>query len=173
MTTRQIVTAGLLAGLLFALQVAMAGLPNIELVTLLLILYTLYTPKLVPLTVSAFILLEGVTYGFGIWWLHYLYVWPLLVFLTHLLRRKGSRVMWACFSGAFGLCFGALCAIPYALTGGLYAGISYWISGIPFDLLHCAGNTALMFGLFKPLSRCMRMLTKFLQTPEPPPGRSL
>lgn len=41
MTTRQIVISGLLAGLLFALQVAMAGLPNIEPVTLLIILYTL------------------------------------------------------------------------------------------------------------------------------------
>ncbi|WP_295752016.1 hypothetical protein [uncultured Oscillibacter sp.] len=41
MPARQIVTARLLAGLLFALQVAMAGLPNIEPVTLLIILYTL------------------------------------------------------------------------------------------------------------------------------------
>ena len=162
MTTRQIVISGLLAGLLFALQVAMAGLPNIEPVTLLLILYTIYLPKLVPLIVCAFILLEGITYGFGIWWLHYLYVWPLLVFLAHLLRQKNSRVMWACFSGAFGLSFGALCAIPYALTGGLYAGFSYWVSGIPFDLLHCCGNAALMCALFMPLGRCLSYIAKFL-----------
>lgn len=113
MSARQIVTAGLLAGLVFALQVAMAGLPNIEPVTLLLILYTLYIPKLVPLIICAFILLEGVTYGFGIWWVHYLYVWPLLAALTYLFRRSASRVVWVCLSGAYGLAFGAMCAIPY------------------------------------------------------------
>lgn len=163
------VTAGLLTGLLFALQVAMAGFPNIEPVTLLLILYTLYVPKLVPFIICAFILLEGFTYGFGIWWLHYLYTWPLLAFLAHRLRRNKSRMMWACFSGAFGLSYGALCAIPYFLAGGFYMGFSYWVSGIPFDLLHCVGNTALMFFLFTPLSRCLSSAGKFLQKSDSPP----
>lgn len=168
MTARQIVTAGLLAGLVFALQVAMAGLPNIEPVTLLLILYTLYVPRLVPLIICAFVLLEGVTYGFGVWWLHYLYTWPLLAVLTHLLRRSGSRILWTCFSGAFGLSYGALCAIPYFLAGGFYAGFSYWVSGIPFDLLHCCGNAALMFFLKEPLSRCLEYTGRFLREAEPP-----
>lgn len=168
MPARQVVTAGLLAGLLFALQVAMAGLPNIEPVTLLLILYTLSFPRLVPFILCAFILLEGVTYGFGVWWLHYLYTWPVLAVLTHWLRRNDSRILWTCFSGAFGLSYGALCAIPYFLVGGFYMGFSYWVSGIPFDLLHCAGNAALMFGLYHPLRRCMRMISKFLKDAGPP-----
>lgn len=163
------VTAGLLTGLLFALQVAMAEFPNIEPVTLLLILYTLYVPKLVPFIICAFVLLEGFTYGFGIWWLHYLYTWPLLAFLTRRLRRNKSRMMWACFSGAFGLSYGALCAIPYFLAGGFYMGFSYWVSGIPFDLLHCVGNAALMFFLFTPLSRCLSSAGKFLQKSNSPP----
>ncbi len=168
MPARQIVTAGLLTGLLFALQVAMAGFPNIEPVTLLLILYTLYVPGLVPFIICAFVLLEGITYGFGVWWLHYLYTWPLLALLTRLLRRNDSKIVWACFSGAFGLSYGALCAIPYFLVGGFYMGFSYWVSGIPFDLLHCCGNAALMFCLFNPLSRCFRYIRKFLRKAEPP-----
>ncbi len=162
MPARHIVTAGLLAGVVYALQVIMAGLPNIEAVSLLLILYTLWVPKLTPLIVCAFILLEGVTYGFGVWWVNYLYTWPLLVFLTRLLRKNDSRIMWACFSGAFGLCYGALCSVPYAVVGGFYAGFSYWVSGIPFDLLHCCGNVALMLSLYKPLSRCLHMIGKSL-----------
>ena len=51
MPARHIVTAGLLAGVVYALQVIMAGLPNIEAVSLLLILYTLWVPKLTPLIV--------------------------------------------------------------------------------------------------------------------------
>ena len=53
--------------------------------------------------------------------------------------------------GVFGLMFGALCAIPYAVAGGLAAGIAYWVSGIPFDLLHCGGNVVLALVLFRPL----------------------
>lgn len=158
MSAHQIVTGGLLAGLVYVLQIAMAGLPNIEPVTLLLILYTLCMPRLSLYIVSLFVLLEGVTHGFGIWWLQYLYVWPLLVLLTHLLRQNTSKVFWAVFSGAFGLFFGALCAIPYAVAGGFYAGFSYWVSGIPFDILHCLGNFILMFFLYVPLKRCLEFL---------------
>lgn len=105
-------------------------------------------------------MLEDVTYGFSIWWVHYLCVWPLLVALTRLLRRDSSRVVWACFFGAYGLAFSAMCSIPYFLTGGFYAGASCWVSGIPFDILRCLGNAALMFFLCKLLSRCLEYIGK-------------
>ena len=70
-----------------------------------------------------------------------------------LLLRKKERPasVWAALAGAFGLSFGFLCAIPYFFIGGPAGGISYWISGIPFDLVHCASNTLLTLVLWKPL----------------------
>lgn len=160
MKVRQIVLCGLLSAILYALQVVMGGLPNIEPVTLLIILYTLYFPTLAPYILAVFITLEGLTYGFGIWWVNYLYIWPLLAFLTWLLRKNNSAVLWSVVAGAYGLCFGALCAIPWAITGGVSAGFAYWVSGIPFDVTHCIGNFVLMLVLYVPLSRLFKRISK-------------
>ena len=65
-------------------------------------------------------------------------------------RRERSPLLWAAAGGAFGLSFGALCALPY-LAGGPWAAFAYWTAGIPFDLLHCAGNFSLTLALERPL----------------------
>jgi energy-coupling factor transport system substrate-specific component len=36
--------------------------------------------------------------------------------------------------------------------------LSYWISGLSFDLVHCAGNFVLTLVLFKPLYTVMEKL---------------
>ena len=40
---------------------------------------------------------------------------------------------------------------------------SYWISGIPFDLMHCAGNFAIALVLFKPLRKLTEKLYAKIQ----------
>lgn len=65
---------GFLTAVVFAAQVVMGFLPNIELVTLLFILYTLVLGKKVFLIIYVFVFLEGFFYGFGLWWINYLYV---------------------------------------------------------------------------------------------------
>ncbi len=160
-STKTIIVGGLLAALLYASQIAMAALPNIEAVSLLVILFTIHFPRTIPLILPVFILLEGLTFGFGIWWVNYLYVWPLLALGAHLMRRNNSLLIWAIYSGVFGLCFGALCAIPWAISGGWAAGVAYWVRGIPFDIAHCAGNIAMMLVLYKPLSRPLRWLANY------------
>ncbi len=157
---RNIIIGGLLAALLYALQVALAALPNIEAVSLLVILYTLFFPTLTPYILAVFILLEGFTFGFGIWWLNYLYLWPLLAVVSHLLRKENRALFWGIVSGAYGLLFGALCAIPYFFVGGWQMGSAYWVSGIPFDITHCIGNFVLMVILYHPLARCFTQLSK-------------
>ena len=62
-------------------------------------------------------------------------------------------VGWALVSGVFGLLFGPLCALTHLVTGGAAFALSWWISGIPFDLAHCAGNFALALILFTPLRK--------------------
>lgn len=149
--TRRIATIGILSAILLLGQVGMSFLPNIEPVTTLIILYTLVYKKYTFPIIYIFVLLEGIIYGFGIWWVSYLYIWSILALLTLALKKMDSAVLWAVFSGAYGLSFGALCAIPYLLSGGIGAAIAYWINGIPFDLLHCGGNFVLALVLYKPL----------------------
>lgn len=33
--------------------------------------------------------------------------------------------------------------------------LSYWVSGIPFDLIHCGGNFVMTLVLYKPLKKGM------------------
>lgn len=151
MKARELISMAFLAAIAFAGQVALASLPNIEIVTLLFMLYTIVCGKRVFAIIYVFVLLEGVLYGFGLWWFSYLYVWSILAVIVHLLRRNRSVVFWAVVSGAFGLCFGALFAIPYLFSGGIAAAFSYWVAGIPFDLIHCVSNIVLVLVLWKPL----------------------
>ena len=154
MRAKELVLVALLSALLLVVQVSLAFLPNIELVSLLIILYTIVFSIRITLWVTGvFILLEGLIYGFTLWWINWLYLWPLLILLAWCMRRSKSALLWASLSGGFGLCFGALCSIPYFFLGGISGGISYWISGIPFDIAHGVGNFLVMLLLYRPLFR--------------------
>lgn len=157
---RELTILALFAALMVALQVAMSFLANIEPVTLLIILMTVHMGWKALFSVGVFVLLEGLIYGFGIWWFNYLYVWAILVCVVMALRRHASPLLWAIVAGIYGLLFGTLCSIPYFVTGGWAAGVSYIIAGIPYDIPHCIGNVVMLALLYQPLdkvlSRCLK-----------------
>ena len=153
-----IVTLGFLSAILLVGQLGMAFLPNIEPVTTLIILYTLIYKKQVFPVIYTFVLLEGLVFGFGIWWVSYLYIWSILALIVLSLRKITSVILWAVVSGAFGLLFGALCAIPYLISGGPGAAFAYWTAGIPYDILRCAGNFVLTLTLYRPLLHLLKKL---------------
>ena len=150
-SAKDIVVTAVLAALLFSVQVGLSFLPNIELVSLLIIIYTLIFKEKAFYAIYIFAFLEGAVYGFGVWWVMYLYVWTILYAVTYLFRRNRSVILWAVISGFFGLSFGALCAIPYFITGGIGAGIAWWVSGLLFDVVHGAGNFVVVLVLYKPI----------------------
>lgn len=154
--SRRLVLCALLAALMAVLQAAMAFLPNIEPVSLLTLVYAQVFGWDVFYILYTFILLEGLVFGFHLWWVSYLYIWPLWAAAVLWIGggRERSPLIWAAASGAFGLSFGALCALPY-LAGGAWAAFSYWMAGIPFDLLHCGGNFCLALILERPLRRTL------------------
>lgn len=158
---KDLVLMAFLTSLLFVGQVGMSFLPNIEVVSFLVILYTRFYKKKVFFIIYAFALLEGLTYGFGVWWFGYLYVWSILASLALLLKNQDSLGLWCALSGGFGLMYGFLFAIPYFIVGGFAAGFSYWIAGISFDLLHAGGNVIVMLLLYKPMTALFQRLTSY------------
>lgn len=158
---RELIVLALIAALMFATQVALAALPNIHLVAVFVILAaTLFGWKCLY-SIYIFVILEGLIYGFSMWFVNYLYVWTILAILAVLFRKNRSRVFWAAMAGIFGLLFGALCSIPYLFIGGWAAAFSYWVAGIPFDLVHCISNAILTFILLIPLhDLCSKILNK-------------
>ncbi|MBQ4263947.1 MAG: hypothetical protein IJB85_00335 [Clostridia bacterium] len=157
-------TVGIMIAVIEVLKLFMQGLPNIEMTSFLIILFTLRFGRLAVYAVPAFILIEGMLYGFGLWWVMYLYAWPLLALVVRALSHADSAFFWACISGAFGLLFGLLCAIPYFFIGfaggGLSQGFiqmfSWWVAGIPFDLIHGVSNFVIMLSLYRPISNLLR-----------------
>jgi energy-coupling factor transport system substrate-specific component len=146
----------MMIALLEAVKHALAFLPNVELVTLFVILFTLFFQWKILYVLAAFVLIEGCLYGFGIWWIMYLYIWPLLALLTRLFCKNESVWFWSIFSAFYGLIFGALCAIPYFFVGGIKMAFTWWVAGIPFDLIHCVSNFVLCLVLFIPLRTVLK-----------------
>lgn len=167
---KDIAVTGLMVATIEVAKMALSFLPNIELTSFLLILYTLTFGVKTVFTVPVFILLEGTVYGFNLWWIMYLYAWPLLVGLTFLFKKNTSVWFWSVFSGLFGLCFGALCAIPYFFIGwaggtvvnGLTMAATWWVAGIPWDIVHCVGNFTLMLVLYKPVHIALQKCRNFV-----------
>ena len=89
-TVRDIAITGMMIATIEVAKNALAFIPNVELVSLLVILFTLYFGKKILFVIPAFILLEGCIYGFGLWWIMYLYTWPLLVLITWIFRKQKS-----------------------------------------------------------------------------------
>lgn len=164
LSTRRLVLFALLEAILVGLQVAMAALPNIEAVSLLIMVYTAVFGGGVAYIIAVFVLLEMTIWGVNTWVISYLYVWGVLALASWLLRKMESRVGWAILSGAFGLAFGALCALVYLPIGGVPMFLSTWVVGIPFDLLHCVGNFVIALLLFQP---CRKLLAQLWQRMEP------
>ena len=149
---------GMLGALMFALQVVMAPLPNIEPVSLLVMLFAVTFGWKSLYCVYTFVIMEVLFHGIGLWNINYLYVWTILAVAAILLRKMEPALGWALLSGMFGLAFGALCGIVDVFIGGFGYAAAKWVSGIPFDLLHCGGNFALALILWKPLRTLLENL---------------
>lgn len=150
LTVGELVVFALLSALLVCVQVVLAAVPNVELISLLVVLFALTFGLKSLYIVCTFVLLEGLLYGFGLWFINYLYIWPMLALSAWLLRRQEERWLWVALLTVFGFAFGLLCAIPYLFMGGVQMAFAYFVSGIPFDIIHGIANGVVALFLFQP-----------------------
>lgn len=160
LTIRQITLFAMLAALTFGAKWMMSPLPNIEPVTLMVLLFGAVLGWKAVFPVAVYVAAEILFYGLGFWNFYYLYIWLIPMALGICLRKMEQPLGWAIAAGAFGLFFGALCAPVNAAIGGVGYAVSWWISGISFDLMHCAGNFVMALVLFVPLRRLLERLYK-------------
>ena len=153
--SKRVALVGMMVAVLEAVKFSLSFLANVELVTLFLILFAICFGRETYFAVGIFVVMEGFIYGFGIWWIMYLYIWPSLVTVARIFRRKESMWFWVLVSTLYGLTFGFFCSIPYLFVGGLRTAVSWWIAGIPYDLIHGTSNAVLAITLFIPLKRIL------------------
>lgn len=160
---REITLFAVLGAMTFAAKFAMAFLPNIEPVSLFVLLFGVVFGWKGLYPVYVYVVMEVLWFGIGTWNFNYLYIWALLLVAAVLLRRMRYPLAWALVSGGYGLMFGALCAPVDVFIGGFSYAITKWASGIPFDLAHCAGNFVIALLLFVPLRKLLEKLYARIQ----------
>lgn len=151
LTVRQMTLFGMLAALTFGAKVAMAALPNIEPVSLMVMVFGAVFGWRALFPTYVYVMAEILFYGLGTWNLNYLYIWAILAVAAILLRWMRHPLGWAIMSGGYGLLFGALCMPVDVAIGGWGYAAAKWVSGIPFDIAHCVGNFVIALLLFKPI----------------------
>ncbi|NLU25010.1 MAG: hypothetical protein GXW99_09970 [Clostridiales bacterium] len=163
LTTRQMVIFAMLGALMFCSKLLMEWAPNIHLLGMLTMTYTLTYGKKALFPIYVYVLINGIFAGFAAWWIPYLYIWTVLWGVTMLLpRHMKKRVAVPVYMGIcalHGLCFGILYAPAQALLFGLdFRGMLAWIAaGFPWDVMHGVGN--LFAGvLILPLSKLLQKL---------------
>lgn len=160
LTVREITLYGMLAAMTFGAKWVMAALPNIEPVSLMVMVFGAVFGWRAVFPIAVYVAAEILFYGLGTWNVNYLYIWGILAAAAVALRRMESPLGWAMLCGGFGLLFGALCAPVDLFIGGWSYALAKWVSGIPFDLAHGAGNFVIALVLFKPLRALTQRLSR-------------
>ena len=160
LTARQLAELALLCALMVAGKEALRVIPNVHPITLLILLCVRIYGVRALYPTFGFVFLEIGLYGAGIWNIMYLYTWPLLVLVALPFRKSESRLFWAALAGVHGILFGPLCAIPYLFIGGWQMALSWWVAGIPFDVIHCVSNMAMTYVLLPPLYALLLRMKK-------------
>lgn len=165
LTPREIVVFAMLGSILFLSKLLMEWAPNIHMVGMLIMVYTIVYRKKALIPIYLYVFLVGLFYGFATWWIPYLYIWTVLWAVTMLLPRnlpnKIAIPVYMAVCGLHGLCYGILYAPAQALLFGLsFKGMLTWIAaGFAFDALHGLGNLAAAV-LIVPLVKLLLKLEK-------------
>ncbi len=165
MRIRDIVLIGLLSAATTAGKLALSFVPNVEIVTLFFILFAVVLGMKRSLFIAViFITTDILIYGFSTWVLGYYLVWPLLVIIASVLRKKtSSEYAYAALGGLFGLFFGLFFAITESFFYGPAYGLAYWVNGLTFDLVHGVSNFIIVLLMFKPLRNMLDVQVAKLQ----------
>ena len=130
--TREVAIFGMLGALMYASKVFMELLPNVHLLGVFTISFTLVYRKKALYPIYTYVLLNGLFTGFATWWIPYLYLWTILWGVTMLLPRKIPRkiqpIVYMVVNACHGFLFGTLYAPAQAILFGLsFKGMIAWI----------------------------------------------
>ena len=164
MTVWEMVVFAMLGTIMFCSKIVMEFLPNVHLLGMLTVTYTLVFRAKALIPIYVYVMLNGVYAGFSLWWIPYLYIWTILWGVTMLLPRnlprRAAYVVYPLVCGVHGFAFGTLYAPAQAWMFGLtLPQMKAWIlAGLPWDVVHGVGNLAVGL-LIVPLSDLLRKLT--------------
>jgi energy-coupling factor transport system substrate-specific component len=143
---KEIALFGMLGALMFSSKLLTEILPNIHLLGMFTVAFTVVFRKKALYPIYTFVLISGVFYGFAMWWIPYLYIWTVLwggvMLIPKKLLQKIKPIVYAVVCSLHGFLYGVLYAPAQALFFGLdFKGTIAWIiAGFPFDIIHGISN---------------------------------
>ena len=146
LTLRESIILALLGALMFCSKLITEAIPNVHFLAMFTMAYTVVFRRKAIYAILVFIMLTGLFYGFGIWWLPYFYLWPILWAVTLLLPRNLKPIHATPMYMAVGFFHGLLYGTMYAPFQAIVFGLNFqkmlaWIvAGLPWDLIHAVGN---------------------------------
>ena len=165
LTVRETVVFGMLGAIMYGSKMVMEIAPNIHLLGVLTIAFTVVYRKKALYPIYTFVLITGVMSGFAGWWLPYLYLWTALwgvaMLLPQNMPEKAACAVYMTVNALHGLLYGTLYAPVQALMFGLnMEGMVAWImAGLPWDVVHGVSNFVCGL-LIVPIVRTLRLIER-------------
>ena len=148
-TTRELVVFAMLGSVMYASKLIMEFAPNIHLIGVFTIAFTVVYRKKALYPLYIYVLMTGILNGFATWWIPYLYLWTVLWGAVMLLPanmpgklKKLQPLVYMLVCAAHAFLYGSLYAPAQALLYGLsfQKMIAWIIAGLPFDCIHGISN---------------------------------
>ena len=146
LSVKEIAVFGMLGALMYISKLVMEGLPNIHLIGVFIVATTVVYRQKALFPIYVFVFLTGLFFGFGTWWIPYLYIWTILWGMTMLIPKripeKFKGIVYMIVCSLHGFLYGVFYAPAQALLFGLdFKGMIAWIvAGFPFDITHGISN---------------------------------
>ncbi len=171
LTTRELTVFAMLGAVMYASKVILEFAPNIHLLGVFTIAFTIVYRKKALYPIYIYVLLNGMFSGFSAWWVPYLYLWTVLWGFVMLLPKKMPHliqpIVYMAVCAVHGFLFGTLYAPVQAVLFGLsLEGMAAWIvAGLPWDFLHGVSNFFCGV-LIMPIVSVLRLAERYAQKSE-------
>lgn len=146
LTVRELTIFSMLGAVMYASKIVLEFLPNVHLLGVFTIAFTLVYGKKALYPIYTYVILLGITNGFATWWIPHLYLWAVLwavvMILPKRMPKKIAPFVYMIVCAAHGFLYGTLYAPAQALLYGLsFEGMIAWIiAGLPYDMIHGVSN---------------------------------
>ena len=163
LSVKELAVFGMLGTLMCISKYVMEFLPNMHLLAVFTVAFTVVFRKKALYPIYIFVFLVGLFSGFSVWWLPYLYIWAVLwgavMLIPKNINPKIAPFVYIAVCSLHGFLYGTIYAPAQALLFGLdFKGIIAWIvAGLPFDMVH--GFSNLILGvLIVPIIKVLKKL---------------
>ena len=123
LSTREITVFAMLGALMYASKMIMEVAPNVHLLGVFTVAFTVVYRKKALYPIYTYVLLNGLFCGFATWWIPYLYIWTVLwgviMLIPHSIPRKIKPVIYIICCSLHGFLFGTLYAPAQAILYGM------------------------------------------------------